>query len=113
MVNEGKELSFKKKSFDFIKKNAVMFIALLAAIITCIFVPVDEKYIDELFSNVVSLCSLDRDMIKNGGASEKAPSDTANRKLPAGSVALLSVLCTVWAVIGIYFLASLRKKRKK
>ena len=46
MVNEGKELSFKKKSFDFIKKNAVMFIALLAAIITCIFVPVDEKYIE-------------------------------------------------------------------
>ena len=74
---------------------------------------VDEKYIDELFSNVVSLCSLDRDMIKDGGASEKAPSDTADRKLPAGSVALLSVLCTVWAIIGIYFLASLRKKRKK
>lgn len=46
MVNEGKELSFKKKSFDFIKKNAAMFIALLAAIITCIFVPVDEKYIE-------------------------------------------------------------------
>lgn len=46
MVNEVKELSFKKKSFDFIKKNAVMFIALLAAIITCIFVPVDEKYIE-------------------------------------------------------------------
>lgn len=46
MGNEVKELSFKKKGFDFIKKNAVMFIALLAAIITCIFVPVDEKYID-------------------------------------------------------------------
>jgi hypothetical protein len=52
-------------------------------------------------------------MIKDGGTSEKAPSDAANRKLPAGSVALLSVLCTVWAIIGIYFLASLRKKRKK
>ena len=74
---------------------------------------VDEKYIDELFSNVVSLCSLDRDMIKDGGTSEKAPSDAANQKLPTGSVVLLSVLCTVWAIIGIYFLASLRKKRKK
>lgn len=40
MIFEG-----KNRIIDFIKKNAVMLIACLAAIVTSIFVPVDSKYI--------------------------------------------------------------------
>ena len=38
--------SFGASCLAFVKKNAVMCIALLAALITCIFVPVDKAYID-------------------------------------------------------------------
>ena len=37
--------SFRSRAVSFAKKNAVMLIALCAAIITCIFVPVDKQYL--------------------------------------------------------------------
>lgn len=47
-VERVKRLTFKKvikKSKRFVKKNVVMFVALIAAIITCFFVPFDEEYL--------------------------------------------------------------------
>lgn len=40
------EISLRDKCVDFVKKNAVMCIALIAAVITSIIIPVDEQYIE-------------------------------------------------------------------
>ncbi len=45
MTETEQQSSAIKKAFNFIKKNAVMFIALLAAIVTSIIVPPDNEYI--------------------------------------------------------------------
>lgn len=45
MESSGAVTAFAEKERAFIKKNAVMFIALAAALITCYFVPIDREYI--------------------------------------------------------------------
>ena len=47
-VERVKRLTFKKivrKGKRFVKKNVVMFVALIAAVVTCFFVPVDREYL--------------------------------------------------------------------
>lgn len=47
-VERVKRLTFKKvlrKAKRFVKKNIVMFVALIAAVVTCFFVPVDREYL--------------------------------------------------------------------
>ena len=47
-VERVKRLTFKKvlrKAKRFVKKNVVMFVALVAAVVTCFFVPVDREYL--------------------------------------------------------------------
>ena len=47
-VERVKRLTFKKvlrKAKRFVKKNVVMFVALIAAVVTCFFVPVDREYL--------------------------------------------------------------------
>lgn len=47
-VERVKRLTFKKvlrKAKRFVKKNVVMFVALIAAVVTCFFVPVDKEYL--------------------------------------------------------------------
>lgn len=47
-VNRLKNLTFKKvlrRGKRFVKKNVVMFVALLAAVVTCFFVPPDKEYL--------------------------------------------------------------------
>ena len=43
-MEEVKDRGIAKKLIAFAKKNTVMLVALVAAIITCFFVPIDEKY---------------------------------------------------------------------
>ena len=46
-------------AFDFIKKNAVMCIALVAAIVTSIIIPVDKEYVNYFdYKTLTCLCSL-------------------------------------------------------
>ena len=45
-VNNGRSEGILSTSFAFIKKNAVMFIALLAAAITSFIIPPDAAYLD-------------------------------------------------------------------
>lgn len=57
---------FKQKSTELVKKNAVMFIALAAALITMLFVPVDVQYLEYfdyktltcLFCTLAIVCAL-------------------------------------------------------
>ncbi len=77
---------------------------------------VDEKYIDKLFSDVVSLCNIDPERIKDtvDGISEKDSSaKSSGGTLPSGSVALIASLAAVWAILGVYSILQYRKKRKK
>ena len=45
-VSEEGKISYPAKAWAFVKKNAVMFIALLAAVITSFIIPPDEAYLD-------------------------------------------------------------------
>lgn len=69
LVERIKRLTFKKvlrKSKRFVKKNVVMFVAMFAAAVTCIFVPFDKEYLDYfdtrtlacLFITLAVVCAL-------------------------------------------------------
>ncbi len=66
MNSEDKKMSILKKVLAFSKKNVVMLIALIAAIVTMFFVPVDEAYLDYfdyktltcLFCTLAVVCAL-------------------------------------------------------
>ena len=76
---------------------------------------VDKKYIDRLFSDVVSLCNLDKEAIKDASDMPDGlfSSEASGKNLPAGSVALITSLAAIWIVLGVYSLLGHRKKRKK
>ena len=69
LVERIKRLTFKKvlrKTKRFVKKNVVMFVALIAAAVTCFFVPFDKEYLDYfdtrtlacLFITLAVVCAL-------------------------------------------------------
>ena len=76
---------------------------------------VDEKYIEKLFSDVVSLCTLNPSSIKNSAHDNSSALAYGQNGggLPKGSVALLTTLAVVWVLIGANSLVQMRKKRKK
>lgn len=68
-IERVKRLTFKKvlrKTKWFVKKNFVMFVALIAAAVTCVFVPFDKEYLDYfdtrtlacLFITLAVVCAL-------------------------------------------------------
>lgn len=68
-VERLKRLTFKKvlrKAKRFVKKNVVMFVALIAAVVTCFFVPIDKEYLSYfdtrtlacLFITLAVVCAL-------------------------------------------------------
>ena len=65
---------------------------------------VDGKYFENLFADTRSLYRLDQ---LDTNITGKAPLG----KLPVESIALLAALAGIWLCIGIYFLAT--RKRKK
>ena len=65
---------------------------------------VDDAYLDKLFSDVTALYRLDQIQVTESTA-DLGP-------LPAGSVALLSIIGLCWLGIGGYLLLEFRKNRK-
>ncbi len=71
---------------------------------------VDNAYIDALYPRIISLYRLDQ--IENTDPAETG----AGGKLPGESVALIAVLCVLWAGLGFYKIRETvleRKKRKR
>ena len=65
-VERIKRLTFKKvlrKTKWFVKKNVVMFVALIAAAITCIFVPFDREYLSYFKFRKSSIAFLSATMV--------------------------------------------------
>lgn len=57
LVERLKRLTFKKvirKGKRFVKKNVVMFVALVAAVVTCFFVPLDRQYLSYFDTRTLS-----------------------------------------------------------
>ena len=76
---------------------------------------VDDEYIDKLFSDVVSLCNLDPESIKDE-AGEQTSDFTQNSEkggLPTASVVLLVTLAVIWSLLAVNSLVQISKKRKK
>ena len=70
---------------------------------------VDEAYMEKLYSDMTSLYRLDQLGSQNGSlASGKAELG----ELPGASVILLSVLAGAWALIIVYVIMQIRKKRR-
>lgn len=66
---------------------------------------VDDEYVEELYSDVISLYRLDQTASSVGGKTELG-------KMPKASVALLTSLGVIWLMIVSYLLIERRKKRK-
>ncbi len=66
---------------------------------------VDDKYMKNLYEKVSTLYHLDELNLKSGVKMDF-------EALPAGSVALISAIGTVWVGIGVYYLVKLIKKHK-
>ena len=66
---------------------------------------VDDNYIRELYEEMISLYRLDQ--IQTDGSGKRPLGD-----LPAGSVALLCVLISTWACMGIYGISQVVKRKK-
>ncbi len=66
---------------------------------------VDEKFFTDLYRDMRSLYRLDQRVMQNGEAGEKEP-------LPGSSVALLSGIAAVWAVMGACVLFDRIRKKK-
>lgn len=70
---------------------------------------VDEAYMEKLYADTISLYRLDQ-LENQSGAGEAAKEDLG--PLPQTSVVLLSVLATVWVLLGLYALRQMIKNRK-
>ena len=71
---------------------------------------VDEAYMERLYSDVTSLYRLDQPGA-SGGASSSQKEDLG--PLPATSTALLASLAGAWALIIVYFVVQMVKKKKR
>ena len=70
---------------------------------------VDEAYMEKLYADTIALYRLDQ-LENQSGASDAAMEDLG--PLPQASVILISVLITVWVLIGLYALRQFIKNRK-
>ena len=76
---------------------------------------VDESYMQSLFDEVIALYRLEhvvRDGSQNGEASGARSAGDTLAPLPAGSRALLITLVSVWALIGLFALRRVIKKKQ-
>ncbi len=70
---------------------------------------VDEAYMEKLYADTISLYRLDQTRTQ-GNAGDAAKADLG--PMPKASVVLLSVLVSVWVMIGLYALRQVVKNRK-